>query len=61
MMVTFWLIPAAVLWMMRGRPETQPDDDRDGAIRILQERLARGEIDAEEFETRRMLIESGAK
>jgi uncharacterized membrane protein len=55
-MMAFWLlIPAAAVWLLRGQARNDLKD-ADGALRILEERFARGEIDAEEFATRRTLI-----
>lgn len=58
MMVAFW---AAVIWFAvwasrsTSRSHTSPT-----AMEILERRLAAGEIDPQEFEQRRHLIESGA-
>ena len=41
-----------------GGPRPQPPDEAS-AMRILEERFARGEIDAEEFSERRELLRSG--
>lgn len=62
-MMAFWLlIPAAVVWMLRGQPsQSDPKEAPDSALRILEGRFARGEIDAEEFATRRTLIERGGQ
>lgn len=50
-----WLIGKAV----RGRPTTAGSDPAPspGAMRILEERFARGEISPEEFEERRQALE----
>lgn len=65
MMVVFWgLIVAVVVVLLRGRPggfhvEAGPQGDAgDPALRILDERFARGEIDAEEYRSRRDLLRS---
>ncbi len=43
-----------------GRPDRSPDGGRDAALRILEERFARGEIDREEFEERRRALRDDA-
>lgn len=59
MMLVFWsaIIVGVVLgvrWLMeRDRRSRRPD-----ALEILRERLARGEIDPEEYEARRKVLES---
>ena len=63
MMIVFWgLVAALVVYVIRtvGR---HPDPrvgtggpSQDQALRILDERFARGEIDAEEFQQRRDLL-----
>jgi uncharacterized membrane protein len=61
-MMAFWLlIPAVLVWALRGQPQNDPKEAPDGALQILEDRFARGEIDAEEFATRRTLIERGAQ
>ena len=45
-----------MMYMMRGRHEGH--SGRSGALDILQERFARGEIDKTEYEERRRLLES---
>ncbi|MGH8936810.1 MAG: SHOCT domain-containing protein [Acidimicrobiia bacterium] len=42
-----------VVWAVRGAPG-RPDQ---GALRIIEERFARGEIDVEEFESRRRVLQ----
>lgn len=63
MMVLFWsAIIAAVVMIVRygrerpgaGRPA--PGEGMDGARRVLDERFARGEIDADEYTKRRDLL-----
>ena len=59
-MLAFWLlIPLAAVWLLRGDGSSDRTDP-DRALRILQERFARGEIDAAEYETRRKLIHGEA-
>lgn len=65
-MVLFWVfVIAAVVWLVLalGRSQARPADgsSSSSARRILEERLARGEIDAEEFRLRRSAIEESAK
>jgi len=54
MMLAFWAATIAafvigIRWLVRqGRPR-----ERDGALEILRQRYARGEIDRQEFETRK--------
>lgn len=52
----------AIVWVVRqldrnghggGPPSTQGGRKEDSALKILRERFARGEIDAEEFEERK--------
>ena len=58
MMVIFWAVLiglgyVAVRWLMeRGEAGRKPD-----ALAILKERLARGEIEPEDYEARRKLLE----
>lgn len=55
-------IIAAVVMLVRYRtdqhPPPTPTGDRDSALRVLDERFARGEIDAEEYTKRRDLLRS---
>jgi putative membrane protein len=50
------LIALLVVWITRRSGPTDRNSDRDGAVRILEERFARGEIDSEEFEERRRAL-----
>ena len=53
MMLIFWaVIIAGVVWVARGRNQA-PAPDANRARRILDERFARGEIDADEYRQRR--------
>ena len=59
-MLLFWggLI-ALIVWAVRAasdRPQNR-ERDRNRALEILEERYARGEIDHEEFEQRRRILE----
>ena len=64
-MVLFWVfVIAGIVWLVLTltRSTTRANDDgRSSAVRILEERLARGEIDAEEFRTRRAALEGGGR
>jgi putative membrane protein len=52
-MVVFWgLLAWGALLLLRGRDQTAPADRRPGPKEILDERLARGEIDAVEYRER---------
>jgi putative membrane protein len=59
-MVVFWGgLVAVIVWAIRGtgRPASRTSD----AESILEERFARGEIDAEELETKRSTLRSGSR
>ena len=64
-MVLFWVfVIAGIIWLVLtlSRSTTRANDDgRSVAVRILEERLAGGEIDAEEFRTRRVALEGGVR
>lgn len=53
--LVFWLVLAAIVVFAIVRLGRQPDR-RGGAETILDERLARGEIDVEEYRARRALL-----
>jgi putative membrane protein len=58
-MMLFWVfIIALVVWLVLtlSRSQVRADDGQRSGLRILEERLARGEIDAEEFWGRRVAI-----
>jgi putative membrane protein len=62
LMLLFWVfviagIVWAVLTLSRQQHARGGGGGESGALRILEERLARGEIDTEEFRTRRAAIE----
>jgi putative membrane protein len=64
LMMGFWIlflvfVVAGIVWLVStlSRPQTRLGDSGSSALRILEERLARGEIDADEFRTRRTAIE----
>ncbi len=57
LMMLFWVfVIAGIVWLVLAAARPQAGVRDDGALRILEERLARGEIDAEEFRTRRAAI-----
>lgn len=63
-MLLFWglflaLVVGGTVFLLRQRGETRSPGDADGATarRILDERLARGEISREEYETIRAALE----
>lgn len=61
-MVLFWIfVIAGIVWLVLTLARRQPTSEDRGARRILEERLARGEIDAEEFRVRRAAIEEGTR
>ena len=51
----------ALITSTTGRPGRDPDPQPGNAARILDERLARGEIDAEEYQRLRDLIAPGTQ
>ena len=57
MMVAFWAVfVVLIVWAVRST--TTPRREEDTALRILDERLARGEIDREDYDERRKVLES---
>jgi putative membrane protein len=50
------VIVLLVVWITRGSGPPSTGGGRDDALRILEERFARGEIDREEFEARRRTL-----
>lgn len=62
MMVAFWslVILAGVMIFRNGRGRVGGTPGR-GAVEILEERFARGEIDREEYETRRAVLRDSAR
>lgn len=62
MMVVFWgllVVGAIALYRSANRDDRRTDDGRADAERLLDERFARGEIDAEDYTARRELLHSG--
>jgi putative membrane protein len=63
MMLIFWgavVVAAIALWRsaLRNQPSSTPEARRD-AIQLLDERLARGEIEPDDYTHRRQLLGSG--
>jgi putative membrane protein len=59
MMVLFWAVVIyAVVWGFRPREGSGPRDD---ALEVLKRRYALGEIDREEFEERRQVLDPARK
>lgn len=55
-MISFWVVVLALLiWAVRTPLLTRSEGDR--ALRVLDERLARGEIEISEYEARREALE----
>ena len=67
MLLLFWVfVIAVIVWLVLtvARSQSQsssPDSAARGGLGILQERLARGEIDADEYRQRRALLEEGTR
>ena len=60
MMVVFWGgLVALTVWAIRST--VRRSEPSQGAESILEERFARGEIDAEELESRRTVLRGGGK
>jgi putative membrane protein len=54
-MLAFWaVVIALVVWAIR---QFRPSDKAGSALSILQERFARGEIDRQEYEQRKSLLQ----
>ncbi len=54
-MLAFWgVVIAVVVWAIR---QFRPSDRLGNALSILQERFARGEIDRQEYEERKSLLQ----
>jgi putative membrane protein len=56
MMVAFWVFVVVLVWAVRSVARPRPTEDR-GALRILDERLAGGEIEPDEYKERRAVLE----
>jgi len=63
MLLFLVFVIAGVVWLVLtlSRQQQARGGDANSAVRILEERLARGEIDAEEFRTRRAAIEEAKR
>jgi len=60
-MLVFWgLVIAGIVVGIRWLMRSAPAGPRDGALEILRERYARGEISREEFETKRRDLGGGS-
>lgn len=54
MMILFWaFIILLIVWAIRGFSQERPPDQKRTALDILKDRYAKGEIDKEEFETKK--------
>lgn len=63
-MMLFWVfVIALVVWLVLtlSRSQTRSTGGQGSALGILEERFARGEIDAEEFRVRRAAISDGKR
>ncbi|MEK7862098.1 MAG: SHOCT domain-containing protein [Chloroflexota bacterium] len=63
-MLLFWVfVIAGIVWLVLtlSRSQVRSSDGPSSARRILEERLARGEIDVEEFRTRRAALEEQSR
>ena len=63
MMALWLLVPAGIVWWLLDQGRTRPmtRSSAQSALQILEERFARGEIDADEFTTRRSAIAATSK
>ena len=62
--ILFWVfVVALIVWLILGttRSRTLRSEHSNGALHILEQRLARGEIDAEEFRNRRAAIDAASQ
>ena len=67
-MMAFWMlfwvfVVAGIVWLVLAlsRSQTRLRDGTGSALHILEERLARGDIDAEEFRVRRTAVEGASR
>lgn len=57
-MLAFWvLVIVSIVWLIRATDKPKVTE-RDQPLHILDERLARGEIDPEDYERRRRVLET---
>jgi putative membrane protein len=65
LMLLFWVVViGGIVWLVLALSRQQRAHSGaggSGALRILEERLARGEIDTDEFRTRRAAIEEAKR
>jgi putative membrane protein len=59
MLLFLALIVVGIVLLLRPTVGSEPRREHDRALEILNERFARGEIDREEYEERRRVLESG--
>jgi putative membrane protein len=59
MLLFLALIVFGIVLLLRPTVGPEPRREHDRALEILNERFARGEIDREEYEERRRVLESG--
>jgi putative membrane protein len=59
MLLFLALIVVGIVLLLRPAVGSEPRRERNRALEILDERFARGEIDREEYEERRRVLESG--
>lgn len=58
-MAGFWvLLVLLVVWLVRLPGTARPPQDPGNALRILEDRLARGDIDSAEYKERRGTLEA---
>jgi putative membrane protein len=59
MMLAFWaLVIGGIVWAIRQSTVAPRQHDQDAPLHILDERLARGDIEREDYEERRRVLES---
>lgn len=66
MLLFLVFVVAGIVWLVLAITRSQgtvgtKNESGSRALRILEERLARGEIDVEEFRTRRAVIDEGTR
>lgn len=55
-LIVLGLVVAGVIWLVRRMDHTAPGKARGDALALLDMRLAKGEIDGEEYEARKKLL-----
>jgi uncharacterized membrane protein len=58
MMLAFWIMVLLLIYWAGHPDRSSGSADDYGPLRTLNERLARGEIDSEEYEERRAVLEA---